>query len=41
MVMEIFKSHVLNCVLDIMMTSPIYYKPDLFTDAVRKEIFLI
>lgn len=40
MVMEIFKSHV-PCVLDIMMTSPIYDKPHLFTNAVRKEILLI
>lgn len=36
---EVFESHVVTCVLD-MMTSPTYYKPHLFTNAVRKEIFL-
>lgn len=38
--MGVFESHVINCVLDIVMTSPIYYKPHLSTNEDRKEILL-
>ena len=39
MVMGVFESLVINCVLD-MMTLPVDHKLHVFASAVRKEIFL-